>query len=148
MKTSSMSGISESSLIACDVGLKRIGLAHVIGGIVLPLTPILRKNRNQAARDLSVLLAHRGATHLIIGLPSGGVAEHEEMRRRIEHFISLLDFGGERVYVNEDYSSLEALERVGHLGREERAKAQKDGRLDSLSACVILERYLTNLGES
>ena len=39
--------------MAIDVGLKRIGLAFGFGEVVTPLEPVLRKNRNQAARDVS-----------------------------------------------------------------------------------------------
>ena len=43
---------------ACiDVGLKRIGLAIALDGkIVIPQDAILRKNRNQAARDVKHFL--------------------------------------------------------------------------------------------
>ena len=65
------------------------------------------------------------------------------MERRIRHFISLLDFGGEIVYVDESYSSAEALERLKSLGKKERSEKIKNGELDSLSALIILERYLS-----
>lgn len=125
-------------LIACDVGLKRIGLATYQQGVVLPLEPILRINRNQAALALDSLLQERGATHLIIGLPSGGVAGYKEMQRRIKHFASLLSFSGEIVYIDEDYSSKEAADFLSHS----RARKDKSGHLDSISACIILERFL------
>ena len=128
-------------LVACDVGLKRIGLATYQQGIVLPLEPILRINRNQAALTLDTLLQERGATHLIIGLPSGGIAGYEEMQKRIKHFASLLNFSGKIVYVNEDYSSKEARELLTHS----RARKDKSGHLDSISACVILERFVDSV---
>lgn len=132
----------DSKIVACDVGLKRIGLAALIQGVVLPLTPIARRNRNQTAQEVSALLRAREAEIVLIGLPSGGVAGYEDTRRRIEHFASLLEFGGEIIFVNEDYTSLEALESLSHITRGKREKARRDGRLDSLSACKILERYL------
>ena len=82
---------------------------------------------------------------LVVGLPSGGQAHYEDTIARIKHFVGLVGFGGEVVYVDEDYTSQEALENLNHLGRQSRALAQKDGRLDSLSACYILERYLRSL---
>ena len=33
-------------MIAVDFGLKKIGIAQYINGIILPLAPIIRKNRN------------------------------------------------------------------------------------------------------
>lgn len=132
------------NLLACDVGLKRIGLATFHQGIVLPLDPIIRRNRHQASSDLCKLMQERGIEVLIVGLPSGD-GQYEDTRRRIEHFVSLLEFQGQICFVNEDCTSQEALESTFHMGRKKRAKAQKDGRLDSLSACEILSRYLTGL---
>lgn len=130
------------SILACDVGLKRIGLATLTQGIIFPLEPIIRRNRNQAAEELRHILQERGVEVLVVGLPSGGVAQYEDTKRRIEHFVSLLKYEGVICFVNEDYTSQNALESTLHMKREKRAKIQKDGRLDSLSACEILSRYL------
>ncbi|WP_104748854.1 Holliday junction resolvase RuvX [Helicobacter cetorum] len=129
-------------ILACDVGLKRIGLAILLEGIILPLEPILRKNRNQASRDLSNLLREKGVTTLVVGKPS---ESYVDTNIRIKHFIALLDFKGEIVFINEDGSSIEAYEDLEYLGRKNKQTAQKDGRLDSLSACRILERYVKQL---
>ena len=67
------------------------------------------------------------------------------MMQRIKHFVGLLTFKGEICFINEDYSSIEALESLAYMKRENRAKAQKDGRIDSLSACIILERYIQSI---
>lgn len=121
------------SIIAIDVGLKRIGVALAVGQTVMPQTPVLRKNRNQAARDVSAVLREYGAKKLVVGVPLGGSSE-DEMRRRIEHFVSLLEFDGEVVYQDEAMSSFEASEIY--------AENRRDGRLDSIAAMIILKRYL------
>lgn len=129
-------------IIACDIGLKRIGLATFIQGVILPLDPIIRYNRNQAARELNSFLLERNASLVLVGLPSGGQAAHQDMRQRILHFVSLLEFNGGIQYVNEDYTSLEASEDIMHLPRKKRKNARHNGRLDSFSACKIMERYI------
>ncbi|MCB4763962.1 MAG: Holliday junction resolvase RuvX, partial [Sulfurovum sp.] len=44
-------------LASLDVGLKRIGVAICLDGkVVLPQNAVLRKNRNQAARDINSFL--------------------------------------------------------------------------------------------
>ena len=121
------------SIMAIDVGLKRIGVALVVGQTVMPQTPVLRKNRNQAARDVSAVLREYGAKKLVVGVPLGGSSE-DEMRRRIAHFVSLLEFDGEVVYQDEAMSSFEASEIY--------AESRRDGRLDSIAAMIILKRYL------
>ena len=120
-------------IAAIDIGLKRIGMAvSPDGKIALPTTPILRKNRYQAAKDVSNALKDKEAKILVVGLPKGGSSE-AEMERRIKHFISLLDFDGQIYYENEAYSSLEASDLVSD---------KRDGKLDSVAAMIILERFL------
>ncbi len=125
-------------ILACDVGLKRIGIAVLLNGVILPLEAILRRNKNQASRDLSVLLREKNIQVLVVGKPNESYAD---TNARIEHFIKLVDFKGEIVFINEDNSSIEAYDNLEHLGRKNKRLAIKDGRLDSLSACRILERY-------
>ena len=124
-------------LASIDVGLKRIGMAICLdGNIVLPQNAILRKNRNQAARDINAFLTEWEIEKLIVGLPKGGSSE-EEMERRIKHFVSLLDLRIPVDYQDEQGSSFEAKElTMGDF------KHKKDGRLDSVAAKIILERYL------
>ncbi|PAF44868.1 Holliday junction resolvase RuvX [Helicobacter sp. 11S02596-1] len=130
-------------IIGCDVGLKRIGLAGYISGIILPFEPILRKNRNQASQEVTSFLHSKNAEKLIVGIPDKNTCS--DTYARITHFIGLLAFGGEIIYVNEDFSSAEAFEHLLHMGRKSRKQAQKDGKLDSLAACEILQRYVESL---
>lgn len=124
------------TIIAIDVGLKRIGVAiSPDAKIALPSTPILRKNRNQAASEISQILKMQNAKTLVVGIPKGGSSE-EEMSRRIRHFVSLLEFEGEIKFIDESFSSFEA------DGLREFSSRKKDGKLDSLSAMIILQRYL------
>jgi len=128
-------------LASLDIGLKRIGVAFCFDGkVVLPQNAILRKGRKQAANDVSNLLKEWQIQKVIIGLPKGGSSE-EEMERRIKHFISLLDIENINVeYIDESFTSFEAKELMrGNI------KQKRDGRVDSISAKIILERYLSTL---
>ncbi len=127
-------------MIACiDVGLKRIGIAlGYKNGVIVPINAVLRQNRNQAAKDVKYILDEWNVKKLVVGIPLGGNSE-DEMRRRISHFVNLLDFNGEIVFFDESFSSVEA----GEFGVANHKK--KDGKLDSLSAMVILQRYFDSL---
>ncbi|MHC3995459.1 Holliday junction resolvase RuvX [Thiomicrolovo sp. ZZH C-3] len=128
-------------LLAIDLGLKRIGLAYSADGtLVTPLSAVERKNRNQASQAVRDVIAEWGIKQVIVGIPIGGSSE-EEMRRRVAHFMNLVDFGGPVAYQDESGSSLEA---EAMMKGEIRYK--RDGRVDSLSAKVILERYLREGG--
>ena len=123
-------------IASIDVGLKRIGVAISFGDVVTPQNAIIRKNRNQAANDVISFLKEWEINTLIVGLPKGGSSE-DEMKRRIEHFVSLLNFKGEIFYQDEYGSSKEAKEQVRGI-----VKQKRDGKIDSLSAKIILERWL------
>jgi putative Holliday junction resolvase len=130
-------------IAAIDVGLKRIGVAICLdGSIVLPLEAILRKNRNQAARDVLGFLEEWEIDTLIVGLPRGGSSQ-AEMERRIRHFVSLLELPDTITlhYQDEQGSSIEAKEQMMGI-----IKQKRDGRIDSIAAKIILERWLSTQG--
>lgn len=121
--------------LACiDIGLKRIGVAVCLhGDIVTPQEAILRKNRNQAANDVNAFLKEWEIDKLIVGLPSAS----EDMQKRIAHFVSLLELAIPYEFQEENMSSIEA----ENLMKGE-IKYKRDGRVDSLAAKIILERFL------
>jgi putative Holliday junction resolvase len=121
-------------IIAIDVGLKRIGVAFTPNkSVVVPLNAIIRKNRNQAARDVSNLLKEYQADILVVGLPK----TNEEMQRRIKHFVSLIEFDGKIEFADESFTSNLVEEEI-----KGKIKYKRDGRIDSLAAKKILESYL------
>jgi putative holliday junction resolvase len=121
--------------LACiDVGLKRIGVAICLtSNIVTPQPAILRKNRNQASTDVNKFLKEWEIEKLIIGYPSAS----EDMQKRITHFIQLLELKIPYELQEENMSSIEAEELIkGEI------KYKRDGRIDSIAAKIILERFL------
>ncbi|PAF43518.1 Holliday junction resolvase RuvX [Helicobacter sp. 11S02629-2] len=124
-------------MLALDVGLKRIGVAIYIEGIILPLAPVIRRNRTQAASEIKALIEEKKPEFLVIGLPSD-----EGMQRGIRHFVNLLEFKGKVHFINEDLSSKEACELLLDRAHKERSNARKDGKLDSLAASLILQRFI------
>ncbi|CAM3561799.1 MULTISPECIES: Holliday junction resolvase RuvX [Helicobacter] len=139
-------------VLALDIGLKRIGVAKAIQNIALPLPPILRKNRNQAAKEISQLLLDSKANVLVVGIPmqkrDSALTDEDSlatMQKRIRHFVSLLTIPPhlEIIFLDESFSSFEALQKLEDKKSRKKAHS-KDGSLDSLAALVILERYLIN----
>lgn len=126
-------------IASLDVGLKRIGVATCLSGsVVMPSSAILRKNRNQAARDVKAFLDEWDIDTLVVGLPKGGSSE-EEMDRRIRHFVGLLQLPDTISihYQDEQGSSFEAKEQTKGI-----IKHKRDGRIDSMAAKIILERWI------
>ena len=128
-------------IASIDIGLKRIGVAICLDGpTVIPQNAIIRKNRNQAASEVKRFLQEWDIDTLVVGLPKGGSSE-DEMKRRIEHFVSLLDIPDdiEVHYQDEAGSSAEAKEMMQGQIRQKR-----DGRIDSLAAQIILQRWVSS----
>jgi len=124
--------------IAIDLGLKRIGIAYSAHkSIVTPLQPIIRKNRNQASAEVKKIIDEWEADIVVVGIPLGGSSE-DEMKRRITHFMNLVAFQGDIFYQDEAGSSIEAENMMkGEM------KYVRDGRVDSISAMIILQRFLS-----
>lgn len=123
--------------IAIDLGLKRIGLAYSAHkDFVTPLRAVERKNRDQAASDVKKVLDEWEVDAVVVGIPMGGSSE-DEMKRRVAHFMNLVNFKGEIFFQDESNSSKEA---EGMMKGE--IKQIRDGRIDSISAMIILQRFL------
>jgi len=123
-------------LASIDIGLKRIGVAICLtSNIVTPQNAVIRKNRNQAANDINTFLKKWEIEKLIIGFPTSS----EDMQKRIKHFANLLNLKIPYEFCEENMSSIEAQELIkGEI------KNKRDGRVDSLAAKIILERYLSS----
>ncbi len=120
---------------ACiDIGLKRIGVAVCMHkDIITPQPAILRKNRNQASNDVNAFLKEWEIEKLIVGYPSAS----EDMQKRVKHFVNLLKLEIPYEFQEENMSSIEAEELIkGEI------KYKRDGRVDSIAAKIILERFL------
>jgi len=129
--------MSSKKYASIDIGLKRIGVAISVGlGITSPQNAILRKNRDQAASEVDSFLTEWEIDILIVGFPSASI----DMQNRIKHFVRLLKFDKEIIFQEENMSSIEAEELTkGEI------KHKRDGRLDSIAAKIILDRYLQML---
>jgi putative Holliday junction resolvase len=119
--------------LSVDVGLKRIGLAYSPDGkTAVAIAPIIRRNRVQASGELLRIITEKKIDRLVVGRPIGYKSE-EEMKKRIDHFLKLLDTNIPVYFQDETDSSKEAAEFV---------KEKKDGRMDSIAALIILGRFL------
>lgn len=121
-------------MIAIDFGLKRVGVAWHFGDITLPLPAINFRSVSQVASEINAILAQKSPKILVFGIV------REELQSTLEAVIEKLKFSGEIKFVDENLSSAEAEKFIN--GRKKSKKLRKDGTLDSLSAMIILERYL------
>lgn len=143
-------------VLALDYGLRRIGLAvaDTLTRAPRPLPALqVSGGAGPGERELTALDALArglGAHRLVAGCPYNADGSVHPLAGRARSFAAA--FGARRALpvhtVDERFSSLEAEDRL----REQRATGLKRGRVskgevDSVSAAVILERWLAGEGE-
>ncbi|MEB3307900.1 MAG: Holliday junction resolvase RuvX [Cyanobacteriota bacterium] len=130
---------SPRSVLALDVGRRRIGLAGCdpLGLTVTPLAALARGTFSADLAQLEPLVQRRRVEALVVGLPLDAAGEFTNQARHCRRY-------GERLaaalrlplaWVNEHSSSWAAADRHG-LGGD------RSGLLDSAAAALLLEQWL------
>lgn len=121
--------------LGVDFGLKRVGLAISEGDLASPLKVIEVKSLNDAA--LKLIDFCKDFDKVIVGLPEG------KMGQNVVGFVKKLKKVGIEVYtIDETLSSKRALEYMIATG----VSREKRTVNDDVSAAIILQDYLDNLG--
>ena len=134
-----MAAPAPRSVLALDVGRKRIGLAGCDAlGLTVKALPALHRGRYPADLErLKTLVQERRILALVVGLPLDAqqqpTAQAEHCRRYGERLARDLDLP--LAFVNEYASSWDAAERFGLRG-------DRSGALDSAAAALLLEQWL------
>ncbi len=128
-----------STIIALDVGDKRIGVASANTMARLP-SPLKTLQRGpHTVQDIAQLVRGEGATALVLGLPRNLSGEHTAQTRSVEAFAEELQQALDIPLYWQD----EALtSRKAEAELESRGKPYQKGDIDALSATYILEDYL------
>ncbi|MDU7692997.1 MAG: Holliday junction resolvase RuvX [Helicobacter sp.] len=136
-------------ILCLDIGSKRIGVARLISGVILPLDPIIRsENRLKIADKITELVKNLEIKILVIGKEFDNIAASKTS----DFFADLLkntfnknNLSIEICFADESFSSAQSESKLLHQKYKTRQKSRKNGTLDSLAACEILERYIKKL---
>ena len=142
--------IDESTLIALDLGERRIGLAvSGPGGMALPAGHIVRSKLAQDVQQVIASAQERQAQGIVVGIPYTLQGETGDSAKLARGFIRALrralgDDGSLAIYeMDERFTSVEA----EGLLRESGVQPSRDrASVDEASAVLILQRFLTSLG--
>ena len=128
------------TVLSLDLGTKRVGVAvsHGILAERMPALDFSQKHFADFLAKLKKIIDEQKIDLIVIGLPLGRNSKEteqgkwtSEQAKRIEEALpTKIEF------VEESYSTLEALERL------DRKKIKEKGEIDSESAKVILEQFL------
>lgn len=146
---SHVSGTQSICVLAFDYGTQRIGVAvgQSIIGTASPL-PALKANDGVPNWDhIAALIKEWQPQRLLVGLPLNMDDSESELSTRARKFANRLHgrFGLAVELWDERLSSFEARgEMLAHGPKIYRDGNFKDGKVDSLSACLILEGWFAN----
>jgi putative Holliday junction resolvase len=130
-------------IVAIDFGTKRIGVAKSdpLGMFAQPVGTFDREALHEA---LEGILRQDGIDRIVVGYPLSDRGETNRMTSVIDRFIEELRLRFPTIpieTVDEHRSSSEARRILAGTGAS-RKQRQAKGRVDTASACVILQSYL------
>lgn len=125
-------------LLGIDYGTKRLGIAAEIAGIAVPVRDVPSHN---AVDELRKLVAERGITGFVIGLPNHADGRESRETRLMRKFADVLrrEFPGIPVHEQDERFSSSA----AYFSLEEAGIGRKDaGKVDAMAASIILQDFL------
>jgi putative holliday junction resolvase len=131
------------SLMALDVGSKRIGVAVAdpSGTFALPLATITRTNRQDDLASIKSYLDSYGVDELVVGDPITLSGERANAARAMDAFVESLReiFSGTIHRIDERLTTAQATKA---LIAADVSRAQRRRVVDRMAAALILESYL------
>lgn len=131
--------VTHSTILALDVGTKRIGVAASNLSVRLPQPLTTIQADNDPVQQLQDVISREGAVGLVIGLPRGldgqETAQTQLVRAFAEGLKGHIDLP--QYWQDEAVTSRQAEEEL-----KSRGKPYQKGDIDALSATYILEDFL------
>lgn len=132
-------------LLGLDVGDKRVGTAIIDKSTGRARAFKTFDRANYAAEKAIIeLIAEHQVKTLIVGLPLGAQLQETPQALKVKNFCRrllkrvVIDI----IYVDEYLTSEEAADKLGIRGKKMAMTARRRGDIDSMSAAIILEKYL------
>ena len=131
------------SILAIDYGKKRIGLAvSSTYTIVTPLEPILTDLGSETMfAKISEIMKEHGVCEIVIGLPLNMNDTESEMTKEVRSFASVIE---KKLQIKVDFADerLTSRDAESKLALSEKNWRKRKKKIDSASACLILQNYL------
>lgn len=139
-----------STVIAFDFGLKRTGVAigNTLMGSSTPECTLTGKNDQPDWQGISKLIDAWHPSQIVVGLPVELDGSESPLNKRIVRFCNQLN-GRYNLPVdqeNEQFTSIEAAERLKQLRQSGRKKKVQKEEVDKIAASIILENWMRKNG--
>lgn len=137
--------MQQKSIMALDVGEKRIGVALANSEVKMPNPLVTLANDTDFFKKLSKLIAQNNVTDLVVGLPRNLSGDDTAQTAYTRNFVDRLqeELNLPIHTIDEAGTSKQAEEELA-----ERKKPYDKGEVDSLAACYILEDFLSSAAKT
>ena len=135
-----------TSVLAFDFGLKRTGVAvgNTLTGSATPECTLISKDEKPDWEGISKLIDNWKPSQIVVGLPVELDGSDSPLKQRIDRFCNQLN-GRYNLPVdqeNEQFTSIEAAERLKQLRQSGRNKKVTKDEVDKIAASIILEGWM------
>lgn len=126
-----------STILALDVGQKRVGIARANTIARIPEPLVTLANDENFKNSLTDLINEHDVNEIVVGLPRNMKGEETDQTKYTKDFIASLKLKQTVHFQDETLTSVHAVELL-ESGRQRYGKEN----IDSLAATLILEDYL------
>lgn len=139
-----------STVLAFDFGLKRTGVAvgNTLTGSATPECTLTAKDEQPNWEGISQLIIDWKPSQIVVGLPIELDGTENPLKKRVERFCNQLN-GRYNLPIdqeNEQFTSIEAAERLKLLRQSGRKQKVKKEEVDKIAASIILEGWMLKNG--
>ena len=137
--------ITPSSVIALDVGGKRVGVAVASLNARLPRPLVTLERGDDFFQALKDVIKTENPETIVIGLPRGLDGQNTGQTKDIEAFAAEVN---RQISLPTEFQDEAVTSRQAEAELEARGKPYKKGDIDALAATYILEDFLANYREA
>ncbi len=139
-----------ATILAFDFGLQRTGVAvgNTLTGSATPECTLQSKGEAPNWGEITKLIDDWKPSKIIVGMPIELDGSENPLQKRIIRFSNQLS-GRYNISVeheNEQFSSIEAAQRLKQLRQSGRKQKIKKEEVDKIAASIILETWMKNNG--
>ncbi len=129
------------SILAIDYGKKRIGLAVSSTFIATPLESILADEPETVFAKISEIIKEHSVGKIVLGLPLNMNGTESEMTKEVRSFAGVIE---KKLQIKVDFADerLTSRDAESKLALSEKNWRKRKKKIDSASACLILQNYL------
>ena len=145
-----MTALLEQRILGIDYGSRRVGLAlsDPMGIIAQPIDAV--KQSSELVADLRTVVEREHVQTIIVGMPLNLKGQQAQTAQEVQKFVEQLrtELSMEVATWDERFTTTIAQQTMIAMGTKKKELQQKNGRIDSMAAAVMLQNYLDNKKQS